>query len=741
MSPARPLETALLAAAEDAMGAALKQLSAPADHPARLELLEAVACRIADFDLDAYRAVVDVSATIDSGPLWDAAAPVAAALSQTPIPPPQALSALAREPIAAVVRRRQGCYYTDFRLARFLADRAVAVKRPARGALVVDPASGSGALLVAIALSAWGPRRAALDDFVRHSACAADLSPTALRGARIALTPLARQLRSLEELAGRLRSGDSLLEGTSAWCDVAPDGFGLVIGNPPWEKLKLSRHEHLAALGQVRHYGDDYDVDHKIDGLMERRGELARYVRGLEYELAHGGEPDLYKLFLSLSSALVAEGGQIAMLVPAGLIRSRGATALRVHLLARTSELRVAVLDNRARFFPIDTRFKFLALNGVVDPTARATPMALEHASGTEQGVGTTASARLGRRQLRRIRPDLSVPEVRGSAEWALFRRLAGDGVLLGDPAGPWRLGLAREVDMTNDRAIFERSRPDGGIPLVEGRMVHQFRHTAKAYLTGTGRRALWVWQQPGEGELRPQFYVDPADLPDAVHRRAMRRRVGFCDITGQTNERSMLASSIPAGVVCGNKVPTIAFDEMGCDPELAAGLFLAIANSFVFDWLLRRVLTTTVNYFLLLSLPFPPLELDSAQAFRLAALAHQVERRYERAADPDGPALSTLRAEIDALAMQAYGIDPAEADLIFRDFPLLDRGQPALAGEPRPTVTRDVVLLELERNMGGAVDDALAQRIDDALATGADPYVPSQLAGEQRYLRGMTVA
>jgi predicted RNA methylase len=739
VSAPRTLEDVLLAPVREEIERAVAELGFDGDHAVQLELLEAAACWIASLDLDDYRALGGGTGFVDSASLHGAASGIVAAIEATAIPPPLALTALAREPLEHSERRRGGCYYTDFRLARFLAERAVELKPLERGDLVVDPASGTGILLAATALAAFGGEGKALDDFVRHSACAVDLSPAALRGVTIALTSLARDLSSVEALSHRLLAGDSLVGGFDCWRDVAPDGFDLVIGNPPWEKLKITRHEHLAAFGALRHYGDDYEQE-ELDALQGARSELADYVRSLEYELAGKGEPDLYRLFLALSSGLVRDEGQVAMLVPAGLIRSQGTRPLREYLLSASSELRISVLDNRARFFSIDTRFKFLTLHAIVDPLASKGPLKLEHASGTDEAVETTGATRLGRRQLRKIRADLSVPEVRTDAEWRLFRRLSTEGVALGSQSGPWRLQLSREVDMTNDRHLFERARSNGELALIEGRMVHQFRHTAKAYLDGTGRRANWAWQAPGEGELKPQFFVDPKALPDAVRERISHRRVGFCDITGQTNERSMLAASIPAGVACGNKVPTISFDEMPCGEELAAGVFLALANSLAFDWLLRRVLTTTVNYFLLLSVPLPRLDLDAPSATHLADLAHEVERRYESEANPDGPALSTLRAEIDALVMGAYEIDPAEAEMILDDFPLLDRGQPALPGEPRSTITRDFVLLNVTRQQGGA-GEALAERVDVALAAGAEPYVPSQLAKGKRGAADLTVA
>jgi len=738
MSAPRPLESVLLSSVEAEIVGALAQLQADG-HNARLELLEAVACDLAGHHLDDYRSLGGVTGTLHSRALRASVPPIAEALRAATIPPALALTALAREPLSQADQRKAGSYYTDFRLALFLARRAVALKPLKRGDLVIDPASGTGILLVAVALAAFGDDRKALDDFVRRSACAGDLSSAALRGLRLALTALTSDLGSVAALGDRLRAGDSLVGGASAWSDVAPVGFDLVIGNPPWEKLKISRHEHLGALGALRHYGDDYEAHQGLDELDQARSELASYVGSLEYELSGKGEPDLYKLFLALSSALVRHGGQMAMLVPAGLIRSEGTRVLREYLLSAAAELRIAVLDNRARFFSIDTRFKFLALNSIIDPAATKSPLVLEHASGTNDGVKTTGQARLGRRELVRVRPDLSVPEVRSDAEWRLFRRLSRDGVALNDAAGPWRLQFSREVDMTNDRRLFTSARSNGEVALIEGRMVHQFRHTAKAYLSGTGRRANWVWQAAGEAELRPQFFVDPKALPDAVRERAAKHRVGFCDITGQTNERSMLAASIPPGVACGNKVPTITFD-MPEDDGLLSGVFLAVANSFAFDWLLRRVITTTVNYFLLLSVPFPPLDLAGSVAARLAALASEIESRYESAADPDAAALGTLRAEVDALVMETYGISPSEAELVLHDFPLLDRGQPPLPGEARSTITRDLVLLEISRRHG--VDDgALAARVDSALSAGAEAYVPSQLASRKQDAASLTVA
>ena len=187
-----------------------------------------------------------------------------------------------------------------------------------------------------------------------------------------------------------------------------------------------------------------------------------------------------------------------------------------------------------------------------------------------------------------------------------------------------------------------------------------------------------------------------------------------------------MLAALVPSGVICGNKVPTVMFMSPNNSPSDLAYLWLAIANSLPFDWLLRRVVTTTVNFFLLLGLPFPELDVQGPLAQRLILLSKSLTHE---AASLSLWEIGERRAEIDSLVLSAYGLEPAWAPLILSDFPLLDRGQPGLAGEARSTVTADLVCLRsraLAKQMGQD-GRALEERVMSARERGAVPYVPAE--------------
>jgi SAM-dependent methyltransferase len=730
MSAVRSYEESVLARAEAVLKAA-----AGTDPQRRLEVLEAASCAYARLDVTEYWAEFCAESRARTG-TGEAAVKAQAtqllqeldALACAVIPVPLALASLARVEISHGERRSTGAYYTDFRLARYLAGGLA--EHIAPGMRVIDPAAGSGLLLTALALAVGAQGKVTTTDFVANAACAADLSELALRGARLALAATTDDLKAVLSLDERLLQGDSLLTDGAVWDQVSPGGFDAVIGNPPWEKLKVTRHELLANAGVVRHYGADYTPHADLpEALSRERRKMLDYLEQMatDAQLQGRGEADLYKLFLEFSCRRLRPGGWLALLVPAGLIRSQGTEALRRFLVDSASQLEFTILENRARFFAIDTRFKFLAVKAqLAGGTARGS-MVLKHASGTDAGLREAAHVRLERSELAQVRSDLTVPEVRGQAEWELYLKMARAGIPFGDAEGPWRPQLAREVDMSRDRAHF-RSRPAGRhLPVIEGRMVHQYRSRAKAHRSGTGRAAQWDVLAPKDAVIAPQYWYPTDELRNGVAERTHMVRAGFCDVTGQTNERTLLTAVIPPGVVCGNKVPTVLFGSPSGEGESLVHLWVALMNSIPVDWLARRITTTSMNYFLLMSIPLPPITPDDPVGARIIELSRALtESEGRRRPTLDACGAAQARAEIDVLVARAYGLSAEDLQLIFEDFVLLDRGQPVLDDEERSTITRDHVLAQAS---SGSAAMQWADRVSRAQRLGAVAYVPADYA------------
>lgn len=728
MSAPRPIETEYLAPAEVALTRVVGGGCGPTSFELRLQVLEAASARFGGFDLAVFHEAFGVRSKIPAAELLELAAPVASAIERSPIHPALALSVLAREALHEQDRKSTGAYHTDFRLATRLAK--LAAPKLSYSSKVIDPACGAGILLAALTHAVCGMDRAKLVHWLAHSVCAADLSGNSLRATLLALASFTDDISTLKAMRARWYCGDSLMADRKVWTAMASEGFDAVIGNPPWEKVKLSRHEFLKSSGTKRHYGAQiYGLDE--ERFAQQRDEVANYSRRLleRYPDLGNGEPDLYIAFTDLFFEICKGQGVVAALLPGGLIRSQGTQAMRQKIFDASQSVSLSIIDNRARFFAIDTRFKFLAvaLTKADSEKSKREPITLLHERGTPTGMETTGMATIGRAALAAVRGDLSLPEVRSVSEWRLFSKIGEAGVSWEEPGYGWTPKFCREVDMTKERPKFLGHDTPGALPLVEGRMVQSHRFGVKGHVSGTGRSALWEAYAIGCSRLAPQFWIRPSDMPRANQHRADVLRAGFCDIAGQTNERSLMASLIPAGVVCGNKVPTILFPEDPSEERLL--VWVSIANSFVFDWMLRRVLTTTVNYFLLQSVPMPKLAKDGLPWKRLVNAAREL-----RTLDSAGATRETyqhmaqLRGEIDAEVAVAYGLDLKDMELVLQDFPLLDRGQVGLPGEAKSTITRDSVLAAMAKRTG-SLSTVWSQRAVDARALGAMAYVPSEIA------------
>jgi len=343
-------------------------------------------------------------------------------------------------------------------------------------------------------------------------------------------------------------------------------------------------------------------------------------------------------------------------------------------------------------------------------------------------------------------------------------------------------------MDMTNDSHLFlsrdeleqkgywqephgcyKNSSGQKIVPLVEGRTVHQFDHAFKAYVHGHGRKAIWKELPWTNKQVVTHFYVDQsiaARTPEYNIPRA-----GYCDITGQTNERTVLAALIPGGYVAGNKVPTLRIDGDKCDSLKASLLWLAIANSFVVDWLMRMRMSITINYFHWHEIPFPRLHPEDPRARELIAASARLSMKDtnnmlgtllqewlpigEVSLSPSYELWTRqyIRAEIDARVAALYNLTVYDYAYILATFPLLDRNQPSLlgdqdmSGKPHSYITRDLALLtyfrymrmkppddlvaffhEIDVNINSQIGELrnLEERVERAHTMGAIAYIPT---------------
>jgi hypothetical protein len=272
---------------------------------------------------------------------------------------------------------------------------------------------------------------------------------------------------------------------------------------------------------------------------------------------------------------------------------------------------------------------------------------------------------------------------------------------------------LRSRADDENEMPVVPNARY---VPLYEGRLVHQFDHAAKAYLSGEGRGAKWTDLDFSTKHLVPHYFL--------ISESQYSVRAAICLVTGQTNERSMLASLLPCDMPSGHSLAAAFVDR---EPEAANCVLLTLLNSFVVDFLLRQKISSNMPIGTVDACPVIRPSLSSPLSVRLIDMAARLSSITPeiQLAEPalDLVERAWIRAEIDAILAGLYDLSPVEFAYILTTFPLLDRDQPPLPDdffvrwnkqgrpklEPRSYVTRDTALLAYFRHRGIAPPEDLA--------------------------------
>jgi len=622
-------------------------------------------------------------------------------------------------------QRSRGVYFTPPELADNMvrtalksALRNVESVEDLRDVAILDPAVGCGAFLLSAMNTAAEilSKKSSFSDFdiaklryeiANYCIYGVDIDPVAVATTRALLVAeVACPSLTFDKLDKHLHIGDAISSSLKDWENWFPDrarlGFTVVITNPPWSKLRPLRHEffeHIdSSVRQLQGKALGQYLNKNISNLLhsdwsdwsdyaQRTIELSSKLRAsTEYSVNQKafGDPDLYKFFIERSIALLAKNGTAALLLPSGILRAKGSTALRKLLRENVKVTEISEYINRKKIFDIHSMYRFTIIFLEKKPGGAKI---LARFRQTELTVSSSApSVRLESRFLNVVGGEYGlIPEVCTTEEknilWKIYRRHSPPKKDSTD-----RPTFNRELDMTNhskhfienDFAIKQGFEPsvDGRwisptsqdilLPLYEGRMVHQYDHAAKEYQSGQGRSAKWSTPIPGRGEIIPHFFVTECFALSTGWKP--KERVGYCEISGHANARTVLAALIPEHAICGNKVSVI--KHLTLDDSL---LWLAYANSLLVDWIMRRWVSTTINHFYWENIPWPKDLNDADRAFIKSAAA----KLSKRQSPYDSPAVwlgkrAQLRAAIDVVIMGAFDISDEEREIILRDFPQL---------------------------------------------------------------------
>ena len=168
-------------------------------------------------------------------------------------------------------------------------------------------------------------------------------------------------------------------------------GFDVVLGNPPWERIKLQEKEFFGTRDPEIASARNKAARHMlIRRLPQHNPTLAkefaeavhasestsRFVRGSgRFALTGRGDVNTYSIFAETARSISRPTGRAGMIVPSGIATDDTTKVFFADLVDRRSLVSLYDFENREKVFPgIDSRIKFclLTLSGSKRPSPQA---------------------------------------------------------------------------------------------------------------------------------------------------------------------------------------------------------------------------------------------------------------------------------------------------------------------------------------------------------------------------------
>ena len=487
-------------------------------------------------------------------------------------------------------------------------------------------------------------------------------------------------------------------------------GFDVVVGNPPWNKVKFEMPNFLALHDPgIRGLRTSLQRDERTKRLFEQRPELRQEIedtrRQIEeqreffrpengYTIQGRGDTDLYKLFCERYASIAKTRGFIGVVLPRVAFLNDGSRGFRRWLFKECRPSRVdSLLNNRHWAFDIHPQYSIALVTAQagtpVDGSVTTTGPARNErefvecitSEGVHVDLATLASWTPAPMNDSVKEPTWELPLLPTSIHVSVLGKLRrgvrfdrlqnpkSQKTSRGAAAAP-SATLYRELDSAQQRHLFTNPPGGGRIPVLKGQSLYQ-------YEPDWGEPAGYGNKREIEDFLRTKYANAPLCMDGYTH-----GRIAFRRISRSTDSRTTIACLVPPSTPLTDALACMALGQRGGQEEGwradEKAYILGLLNSLPFDWLARRYVETTFNHFIMYGMTAPlPDNTPWQRIGNLAARLSCVDERFaEFASDAavewgplTGDQRNDMRAEIDALVARAYDLTEDELRFIFTDF------------------------------------------------------------------------
>jgi hypothetical protein len=432
---------------------------------------------------------------------------------------------------------------------------------------------------------------------------------------------------------------------------MAKGGFEVIIGNPPWERVKLQEKEFFASRAPMVADAPNAAVRKRAIAVLEREDpvlfdtylEALRVAEGQShmlrscgrFPLCGVGDVNTYAVFAEAFRDNLAPAGRAGMVVPLGIATDDTTKAFFGSIVESGQLVSLWGFENEERLFAdVHHAMKFclLTLSGKGRPRSKA-ELGF-YARRVADLVEPDRRFALGAADFALLNPNTRTCPVFRRARDAELARVVYERVpvLMADgppETNPWGVRFLTMFHMSGDSGIFRTAvqldrtgfiregpawvkGPERYVPLYEAKMVHQFNHRLGTYEGQTRAQAnQGTLPQLTEAELvdpchaaQPNYWVPELAVDERLAGLADPGWLqGFRNIARSTDERTVIASVLPR-VAVGHSFPLMLVTNA------YRALLPANLNALAFDYITRLKLAgTNLTYNIVKQLPVVPPE------------------------------------------------------------------------------------------------------------------------------------
>ena len=463
-------------------------------------------------------------------------------------------------------RKHFGIYYTDYSIARLIAKESLSESKnkDLLGLSFYEPCSGTGIFVIAYIDEVLGRignlNSKAFQKFI-DQIYFSDIDSEAI-DLLLKLLPLYIKFKygiSIKIKATNFFKGDVLFSNHNEKIKKVnpkdifgiPEGFDIVLTNPPYKLLKANGNKYKDELNSNQHA---LDIKSVLDFI--RTNNVYKFNQGtLNY----------YKIFLEeILENYTHQSSKVGAIIPITLLNDKQSELLRKRIINKYKLFKIYIIPEKNEFFPdISQAFCFFALDKKEPGNIiRINPKVVSQNDFANEGVEVNID------HIEKISETAPIV-IESEIGWKILQKLN---------AFPKLRSLASvcnargELDLTLDKGFITKERTS--LPLLRGNNISEFSYTLGEFFTDE------------------KFMKKTAEKNKYIS----RERLVCQQISNIHLEKRLKFTKIPENIVLGNSCNFLTFDEsLFGNQEVGLDYLLGVLNSMLLNW--RFKITNSNNH------------------------------------------------------------------------------------------------------------------------------------------------